>query len=123
MEMKTLKHMLTILAAFGNMAAQNVPALTLNSGAVMPQFGIGTYNQTNDQAYAGVLYALQHGYRHIDTAHAYGDEEGVGRAIKDSDVPDAYQGLPHGFGLGTCTVAEGWIDEAVKFWETNTKKR
>ena len=77
MEMKTLKHILTILAVmfavFGNMAAQNVPTLTLNNGAVMPQFGIGTYNQTNDQAYAGVLYALQHGYRHIDTAHAYGD--------------------------------------------------
>ena len=77
MEMKTLKHILTILAVmfavFGNMAAQNVPTLILNNGAVMPQFGIGTYNQTNDQAYAGVLYALQHGYRHIDTAHAYGD--------------------------------------------------
>lgn len=29
----------------------------------------------------------------------------------------AYQGLPHGFGLGTGTVAEGWIDDAVRFWE------
>ncbi|MBP5504266.1 MAG: hypothetical protein J6Y24_15940 [Bacteroidales bacterium] len=28
-----------------------------------------------------------------------------------------YKGLPHGFGLGTGTVAEGWIDDAVKFWE------
>lgn len=28
-----------------------------------------------------------------------------------------YEGLPHGFGLGTDTVAEGWIDDAVKFWE------
>lgn len=38
----------------------------------------------------------------------------------------AYSGLPHGFGLGTGTVAEGWIDDAVKFWqkqlETNVKK-
>ena len=33
----------------------------------------------------------------------------------------SYQGLPHGFGLGTGTVAEGWIEDAVKFWETNTK--
>ena len=33
----------------------------------------------------------------------------------------AYEGLPHGFGLGTGTVAEGWIDDAVKFWEANTK--
>jgi len=29
----------------------------------------------------------------------------------------AYEGLPHGFGLGTGTVAEGWIDNAVAFWE------
>jgi acetyl esterase/lipase len=33
----------------------------------------------------------------------------------------SYQGLPHGFGLGTGTVAEGWIEDAVRFWETNTK--
>ena len=31
----------------------------------------------------------------------------------------AYSGLPHGFGLGTGTVAEGWINDAVAFWETN----
>ena len=29
----------------------------------------------------------------------------------------AYEGLPHGFGLGTGTVAEGWLDDAVAFWE------
>lgn len=33
----------------------------------------------------------------------------------------SYDGLPHGFGLGTGTVAEGWIDDAVRFWERNTK--
>lgn len=33
----------------------------------------------------------------------------------------AYEGLPHGFGLGTGTVAEGWIEGAVSFWETNTR--
>ncbi|MDO4932825.1 MAG: alpha/beta hydrolase [Prevotellaceae bacterium] len=32
----------------------------------------------------------------------------------------AYDGLPHGFGLGTGTVAEGWIDDAVRFWEAQT---
>ena len=31
------------------------------------------------------------------------------------------RGLPHGFGLGTGTVAEGWIDDAVKFWEKQMK--
>ena len=33
----------------------------------------------------------------------------------------SYSGLPHGFGLGTGTIAEGWIDDAVKFWEKNIK--
>ena len=32
-----------------------------------------------------------------------------------------YEGLPHGFGLGTGTVAEGWIDDAVRFWERQMK--
>ena len=32
----------------------------------------------------------------------------------------SYNGLPHGFGLGTGTVAEGWIEDAVNFWESNT---
>lgn len=33
----------------------------------------------------------------------------------------SYDGLPHGFGLGTGTIAEGWIDDAVRFWESNLK--
>ena len=32
----------------------------------------------------------------------------------------AYSGLPHGFGLGTGTVAEGWIDDAVNFWQAQS---
>ncbi|MGM9809757.1 MAG: alpha/beta hydrolase [Paludibacteraceae bacterium] len=34
----------------------------------------------------------------------------------------AYEGLPHGFGLGTGTVAEGWIDDAIRFWEREMRK-
>ena len=33
----------------------------------------------------------------------------------------SYEGLSHGFGLGTGTIAEGWIDDAIKFWEENSK--
>ena len=62
------------------------PSLILNNGLRMPQFGIGTYQQTNEQAKNGVLTALRMGYRHIDTAHAYQDERGVGEAIKESGV-------------------------------------
>ena len=62
------------------------PSLILSNGLQMPQFGIGTYQQTNEQAKNGVLTALRMGYRHIDTAHAYQDERGVGEAIKESGV-------------------------------------
>ena len=34
----------------------------------------------------------------------------------------SYKGLPHGFGTGTGTVAEGWLDDAVRFWETGQKE-
>ncbi|MBR4901029.1 MAG: aldo/keto reductase [Victivallales bacterium] len=69
-----------------------VPGLQLNNGTVMPQFGIGTFNQgSDDVCYASVLTALRAGYRHIDTAHAYQDERGVGRAVRqfcqESGVP------------------------------------
>ena len=69
-----------------------VPGLKLNNGAVMPQFGIGTFNQGSDDiCYNSVLAALRAGYRHIDTAHAYMDERGVGRAVRqfcqESGVP------------------------------------
>ena len=64
------------------------PAVTLNNGIQMPQFGLGTYAQpSNEVARESVLTALRMGYRHIDTAHAYNDEEGVGQGIKDSGIP------------------------------------
>ena len=64
-----------------------VPMLTLNNGTLMPQFGLGTYAQpSNEVARESVLAALRSGYRHIDTAHAYNDEEGVGQGIKDSGI-------------------------------------
>ena len=66
-----------------------VPYLILNNGVKMPQFGLGTFmlDDNNGEAYNAVLTALQSGYRHIDTAHAYGNERSVGRAIKDSGIP------------------------------------
>ena len=67
----------------------NVPYIKLNNGVQMPQFGLGTFalDDKNGEAYNAVLTALKAGYRHIDTAHAYGNERSVGRAIKDSGVP------------------------------------
>lgn len=62
--------------------------IKLNSGYEMPQLGIGTFMASgNEQARQSVLAALNVGYRLIDTAHAYQDEQGVGEAIKESGVP------------------------------------
>jgi diketogulonate reductase-like aldo/keto reductase len=60
---------------------------TLNTGAKIPKIGFGTWQIPNgDDAYKSVLMALKNGYRHIDTARVYGNEESVGQAIKDSGV-------------------------------------
>lgn len=61
--------------------------LTLNNGTKMPQLGIGTFLQPSDEVCEqSCLTALKAGYRHIDTAHAYRDEAGVGRAVKASGI-------------------------------------
>ena len=65
-----------------------VPYVTLNNGQQMPRFGIGTFNVPCDSvATDAVSFALKNGYRHIDTAHAYRVERGVGQGIKESGVP------------------------------------
>ena len=64
------------------------PYVQLNNGQWMPRFGIGTYNVPGDSvAEDAVSYALKCGYRHIDTAHAYRVERGVGRAVKERGIP------------------------------------
>ena len=54
----------------------------LNNGRTMPILGIGTYLLSQSEAENSVYWALRDGYRLIDTAHIYGNEEGVGRGIK-----------------------------------------
>ncbi|MGN0535634.1 MAG: aldo/keto reductase [Eubacterium sp.] len=60
--------------------------ITLNNGVKMPMLGIGTFQLSPDEAESSVLYALQNGYRLIDTANAYVNEKAIGRAIKKSGV-------------------------------------
>lgn len=68
--------------------AANVPMVQLNNGILMPQFGLRTFFQPSDSVCEqSCLTALKAGYRHIDTAHAYNDEAGVGRAVKESGIP------------------------------------
>jgi len=64
-----------------------VPNVTLNNGVEMPLLGFGTYQVTDlDECERSVRDAIEVGYRSIDTAASYGNEEAVGRAIKASSV-------------------------------------
>lgn len=61
--------------------------ITFHNGVEIPQLGLGVYKVSNEEVYETVLSALKLGYRHIDTASFYENEEGVGQAIKDSGIP------------------------------------
>lgn len=63
-----------------------VPTVKLNNGVEMPQLGFGVFQVPPDEVIEPVRTALDAGYRLIDTAAAYGNEEGVGRAIAESGV-------------------------------------
>jgi len=61
--------------------------LTLNNGLKMPQFGLGVYLVPDGKdTIEACLNAFKLGYRHIDTAHAYQNERGVGEAVKQSGL-------------------------------------
>ena len=64
-----------------------VPTVKLHNGITMPQLGYGVFQMTPEQVEQGVVDALQVGYRLIDTATSYQNEESVGKAIKQSGVP------------------------------------
>lgn len=65
----------------------NEAKIKLNNGLEIPQFGIGTFRSNVQEAHDAVLAALRAGYRHIDTAHAYQNERGVGAAVRESGIP------------------------------------
>ena len=65
----------------------SIPSVTLNDGRTIPQFGYGVWQVEDDKAAVCVHQALKDGYRLIDTAAIYGNEEGVGEGIGISGVP------------------------------------
>ena len=61
--------------------------LTMNNGVQIPQLGLGVFQTPDGKATSqAVTWALQAGYRHIDTAMIYGNEESVGQGIRDSGL-------------------------------------
>jgi len=64
----------------------SVPDLTLNNGVTIPQLGFGVFQIPPDATRKATLAALEVGYRHVDTAQMYGNEAGVGQAVRDSGL-------------------------------------
>lgn len=65
----------------------DVPLITLNDGNTIPQLGFGVYQIDASDTVESVSQALEIGYRHIDTAEMYQNEQQVGEAIAGSDIP------------------------------------
>lgn len=96
--------------------------VTLNNGVVIPQFGLGVYQINGDDATRkACLEAFGIGYRHIDTAHAYQNERGVGQAVKESGIERGNIWIttklwPHEYGEGKTSIA---IDKMLKRLDTS----
>ncbi len=62
--------------------------VTLNNGVLMPRLGLGVWQaKAGDEVRSAVGWALEAGYRHIDTASVYGNEHDVGVALRESGLP------------------------------------
>ena len=72
-----------------NIQSVNISSrVTLNDGIKIPIYGLGVYLAgTGEETRNAVLWALENGYRQIDTAARYMNEESVGEAIRDSKIP------------------------------------
>ena len=63
-----------------------VPSIELNDGKMIPQLGFGVFQIPPADTERAVSVALEVGYRHIDTAEMYGNEQGVGDAVRASGL-------------------------------------
>mgnify|MGYP003134242675 FL=1 len=71
--------------------------LTFDNGDTLPMLGLGTWKSEPGEVYNAVKSAIEAGYRHIDCAHIYGNEDEIGKALNDV------------FAAGTVTREELWI--------------
>lgn len=78
-----------------------VPQITLNNGITMPQLGFGVWQVPDAEAESAVATALDAGYRSIDTAAIYGNEEGTGKAIAAAGLPARSSSSPPSSGTPT----------------------
>jgi 2,5-diketo-D-gluconate reductase A len=95
----------------------DIPRITLNDGNSIPQLGFGVWQVPNQEATPAVATAIQSGYRLIDTAQGYDNEEGVGKALADS-------GLARDQFFVTSKLRNGAhdYDEAIKAFDLSVQK-
>ena len=91
-----------------------IPSVDLGNGAAMPMLGFGTWQLQGELAYEATRHALLVGYRHIDTATMYRNEEQVGRAIADSGVDRAGLFVTTKLPPGNAGRARATITESLK---------
>lgn len=91
--------------------------VTLNNGVKMPMLGYGVYQTKPAETEKAVSTALELGYRLIDTAASYGNEEGVGAAIKESGIPREYL-----FVTTKLWVQDHGYDNTLKAFDVSMKK-
>ena len=108
----------------GNIPDITIPDITLNNGVELPALGLGVFQTPPDETRAAVAAALESGYRHIDTAAAYGNERQVGEAVHASAAGRAavfletkiwisdygYDETLHGFGKSAAKLGVDQID-------------
>lgn len=105
---------------------------TLNTGDKMPGIGLGTWQSQPNEVREAVKNALQLGYRHIDTALAYGNEAEVGDGIKDSGVPRNeiwittkldnpwHKRVPEGIASSLKDLKTDYVDLYLMHWPCST---
>jgi 2,5-diketo-D-gluconate reductase A len=93
------------------------PSITLNDGNAIPQVGLGVWQTPPEDTERAVATALGAGYRHIDTAAAYGNEQEVGRAVTESGVArkDVYL-------VTKLWNADHGYDNTLKAFDTSMKR-
>src|SRR3954462_134951 len=97
--------------------ATTTPDLTLNNDVTMPALGLGVFQTSADETRAAVAAALDAGYRHIDTAAAYGNERQVGEAIAASAVDRS-----DGFLETKIWISDYGYDETLHGFEKSARK-
>jgi len=93
-------------------------SFTLHNGVKIPYFGLGVFlSKDGSEVINAVKWAIQSGYRHIDTAAIYNNEEGVGEGIKASGIP-----REDIFLVSKVWNSEQGYDSTIKAFETSLKK-